>query len=407
MKRRMSGTQRAALIALAAIALGALGAVVVTALGRDINPAPVSSRSTASPTGASTTTADAGRALGTRPAPIVYRPPNLSLAKPVPLVVALHGSGSDPATFEAVSGLNAVANQHGFAVAYLGSAAPTSPAWRLSDMSRNLAYISSEIASLTMTENIDPKRVYVTGFSAGATMAFFVGCQLSSRVDGIAPVSGAMRFKDPCQVSHPVSELEIIGTRDLIPIGGSARLLSDAQVAARWRTLDGCSSRSSTAVTGPARGDMWTRCDDGSGVGLYVIRGGTHQWPGPGARGSDSQFTAAEAVWAFFAAHPGTSSTHASARLLSLRARVHNRDREVRATLGLGSSVQALVTLTAHRRVVVSNRVALPRAAAASLVLLVPRHARRGRYTIKLVFQDAYGRHLTIARTIGVPSPPR
>jgi dienelactone hydrolase len=272
-------------------------------------------------------------------------------------------------------------------------------------MSRNLAYISSEIRSLTASENIDPKRVYVTGFSAGATMAFFVGCQLSSQVDGIAPVSGAMRFTDQCQISHPVSQLELIGTSDAIPINGSARLLSAAQVAARWRTLDGCSSQSRRAVIGPAYLDTWNRCNDGSGVGLYVIQGGTHQWPGPGAEGPDSQVAAAEAVWAFFAAHPGASSMGLSASLLSLRARVHNRGRQVRAVLALGSSVRALMSLIAHRHVVVSERVTLSRAARASLVLSVPRLARRGRYTLKLVLQDPYGRHLTIARGIIVPSP--
>jgi polyhydroxybutyrate depolymerase len=324
----------------------------------------------------------------------------------VPLVVALHASGGYPATFEAGSGLDAVAKQHGFVVAYLGSPEPTSPAWRLVDMSRNLAYVSSEIKSLTMSENIDPKRVYVTGFSAGASMAYFVGCQLSSQVDGIAPVSGAMEFTDPCHISHPVSELEVIGTSDAIPINGSALLLSDVQMAALWRRLDGCVSQSSTTVTGPVSEYTWNRCNEGSGVKLFVIQGGTHQWPGPGAGGTDARFSAAQAVWAFFEAHPGTSSTQVSARLLSLRARVHNSDRQVRVVLALGSPVQALATLARGRDVVASQRFKLPSAEAASLVLLVPRRAGGGRYTIKLVLLDSHGRHLTIVRTIGVPGPP-
>lgn len=249
-------------------------------------------------------TANSGPAQGARPAPVVYRPPNLSSGKPVPLLVVLHPSGGSPSTFESVTGLDAVADRSGFVVAYLGSLAPESPAWRLHQLSSNLAYVSAEIKSLTASENIDPKRVYVTGFSAGATMTYFVGCRLSSQVDGIAAVSGAMRFVDPCHVSHPISELEIIGTKDQIPTGGSVRLLSDAQVAARWRRLDGCSSQSTTAVAGPVKELTWRRCKGASGVALYVIAGGTHQWPGPGAGGTDSQFRAAQAVWAFFAAHP-------------------------------------------------------------------------------------------------------
>jgi len=314
MKKRTAGALRVALVALVAIALGVLGVIVVGALGQGTRPTTGSPKPAAAATGASATTADTGRALGpgSRPAPVVYRPANLSRAKPAPLVLALHGSGGNPTTFEAATGLDAVANRHGFVVAYLGSPEPTSPAWRGADLARNLAYISSEIRSLTISENIDRRRVYVTGFSAGATMAFFVGCQLSSQVDGIAPVSGAMRFTDPCHISHPVSALEIIGTSDVIPLNGSARLLSAAQVAARWRTLDGCSSQSRRTVMGPAHVNTWNRCNGGSGVESYVIQGGTHQWPGPRAGGPDSQVPAAKAVWAFFAAHPGARRRHRS-----------------------------------------------------------------------------------------------
>src|SRR5207244_4441803 len=127
------------------------------------------------------------------------------------------------------------------------------------------------------------------------------------------PVSGAMRFTDACRLSHPVSELELIGTRDAIPINGSARLLSAAQVAARWRKLDGCSSQLGTAVIGSAQVRSWNHCHRGSGVALYVIKGGTHQWPGPTTTGPDSHLPAAEAVWAFFAAHPRASRGRLSA----------------------------------------------------------------------------------------------
>ena len=137
-------------------------------------------------------------------------------------MIGLHARGGTPLGFEQTAGLDAVADQHGFVVAYLSSLIPTSPAWTRADMPANLAYVSSEISQLIAAQNIDPNRVYVTGFSAGATMAFAVGCQLSRQVAGIAAVSGAMRFTDPCdKLAHPVSEMSIIGTRDAIPINGS------------------------------------------------------------------------------------------------------------------------------------------------------------------------------------------
>jgi polyhydroxybutyrate depolymerase len=277
----MPAAWRAASLVFVLVIVAALSAVVATALSPQT-----------------------GSTQGSRPAPIVYRPPGLGRDRLVPLVIALNPSGGLPAKFEATTGLDVVARQHGFVVAYLGSLAPALPAWQFTDMPQNLAYIGSEIRSLTASENIDPKRVYVTGFSAGATMAYFIGCQLSSLVDGIAPVSGAMRFTDRCHLSHSVSELEVIGTSDAIPIAGSARLLSDGQVSARWRRLDGCLSRSRATVSGPVTEQTWSQCKGSSGVGLYVIDHGTHQWPGLRASGTDARFSAASAVWAFFAAHP-------------------------------------------------------------------------------------------------------
>jgi polyhydroxybutyrate depolymerase len=171
-------------------------------------------------------------------------------------------------------------------------------------MPADLAYVSSEIKQLIKSEHVDPRRVYVTGFSAGATMAFFVGCQLSSQIAGIAPVSGAMRFTDPCKLAHPVSELLVIGTKDSIPINGTARLLSATQVAAKWRKLDGCPRQSLSAQSGSATEQTWSQCKGQVGVGLDVVQGGNHQWPGgPISSGPDSHFGAARAVWAFFAAH--------------------------------------------------------------------------------------------------------
>ena len=169
-------------------ALGVLGAESLGGCGGGIMPS-----ATANET--SILAIDGMPSTGSRPPPVIHRPPNLRLSAPAPLVIALHASGGRPAGFEATSGLDAVADRHGFVVAYLGSPEPTSPAWRLADMTSNLAYISSEIRSLTASENIDPKRVYVTGFSAGATMAFFVACQLSSQIDGFAPVSSTMRIQ--------------------------------------------------------------------------------------------------------------------------------------------------------------------------------------------------------------------
>ncbi|MBA3806795.1 MAG: hypothetical protein H0X28_00155 [Solirubrobacterales bacterium] len=237
---------------------------------------------------------------GRRPAPVIHLPPHWSAHRQRALVIALHASGGTPAGFEGKSGWDTVADEHDFVLAYLGSG---SPAWK--DPS-NVAYVSAEIKRIKARYNIDPRRVYVTGFSAGAYITYFVGCRLSATVAAIAPVSGAMASQR-CRPTQPVSELTIIGTHDIIPLTGNARFPAPASVTARWRGLDHCSSAApKVSRAGPVTKRIWTSCAGGAAVGFYVINGGTHTYPGASGlapSSADAQYNASEDVWAFFAAH--------------------------------------------------------------------------------------------------------
>jgi polyhydroxybutyrate depolymerase len=246
-------------------------------------------------------TSTTGRpAIGARPATIVHVPPHWSHTQRAPLVIALHPSGGDPAKFEAKSGWDTVADEHGFLVAYLGSGPP---AWK---SPANVTYIKAQIASIRALYNIDPRRVYVTGFSAGAYISYFVGCRLSATVAAIAPVSGGMHSQH-CKLTRPVSELTIIGTHDIIPLSGTPKFPAPAKVTALWRKLDRCPGKPpKVTIAGAATERVWASCAGGTAVGLYIIAGGRHVYPGsPGLPSSnpDSQYQASEAVWAFFAAH--------------------------------------------------------------------------------------------------------
>jgi polyhydroxybutyrate depolymerase len=334
--------------------------------------------------------------------------PPVAQSKPVPLVIALHPSGGSPQWFEQNSGLDAVADEHGFVVAYLSSRTPTSPAWRGADMPSNLAYVSSEITQLTATEKIDPKRVYVAGFSAGATMSFFVGCQLSRQVAGIAVVSGAMRFTDPCKLAHPVSELLIDGTSDgLIPINGSSILLSAAQVADRWRQMNACTSQSSSSAVGAVTQVNWGSCNDSSGVGLYTILGGVHQWPGaPYATGPDRPYNAAEAIWAFFTAHPGPASLATpSASVTAVSVHRRGGARSIEAVIGSHES-SVTARLTVRHRGAAKHTTAprlIGRGSSVRIVLHLPAKASAGRYAVTVTLTDAYGRTATVSRAVHLP----
>jgi polyhydroxybutyrate depolymerase len=385
-----------ALVTVAVVAIVLLAGHSSTTSGHGLSSAGSKPATTAGSTPA-TTAGSTPVITGSRPAPIVYRPPGLSFAHKVALVIGLYGAEGCPQCMEGLSKFEQVATEHGFVVAYPGST--TSPPW---NSSGDMTYLSSFISTVVAQQNIDPQRVYVTGFSAGGRMAYQVGCALSKQVAAIAIVSSVMR-QYPCPLAHPISELTIDGSTETTAVDGSANGIPPAtSTAAKWRTLDGCSSQTApqTSTVGPVTQQTWGSCVDGSAVALYLLAGGHHTWPGSsGLRPSDpdAQYNASEAIWAFFAAHPGASVTRPTAGLLQLSAASKQR---IVTVLRLGESVSIRETLVQGGRRLASKNGFLLAGAQVSLVLVIPPRFGRGRASVRLVIHDAYGRVLQLARGI-------
>ena len=104
-------------------------------------------------------------------------------AKPYPVLVMLHGCTQSPDDFAKGTRMNALADAHGFLVAYPAQSpnANGSKCWnwfRPGDQSRAsgepalLAGLTQEVIA---GHAVDPQRVYVAGLSAGAAMAVILG----------------------------------------------------------------------------------------------------------------------------------------------------------------------------------------------------------------------------------------
>ncbi|HEX2967593.1 MAG TPA: PHB depolymerase family esterase [Bacteroidales bacterium] len=259
-----------------------------------------------------------------------------------PLVIALHGRGGngDSMILLTRNGLNSLADHEGFYVLY-----PEGIGMNWNDGRRgekvndrahlenidDTGFISLLIDLMIKDHNTDPGRVYVTGISNGAIMAFRLACELSGKIMAIAPVDGSMpeNFLHECTPGNPISVLAINNTRDpLVPYNGGSihagltrknlgNVLSVDESINFWVSRNHCNQTpgekelpgdniNNIRVTGK----FFFNGMEGTGVVLYTIHGGGHTWPG-GLQYLPSliigrtcrTFNANRIIWDFFKHH--------------------------------------------------------------------------------------------------------
>ncbi|SNS55005.1 alpha/beta hydrolase family esterase [Actinomadura mexicana] len=220
---------------------------------------------------------------------LLHVPPQPESGAPPPLIVALHGGLNDSEYVRRQSGLDEVADRHGYAVAYPDGLLGTWNAGACCWFARwtgvdDVAFLDKLIDTLVRQGVADPRRVFVTGFSNGGGMAYRYACERSDRIAGIAVVSGALAIG--CTPRRPVPVLAFHGTWDpSVPYTGGGNMDADVHfpfipvqvVMEFWRWVDKLPALSWPLPDGP---------DDcvGTGPGPVVValctrqRGG-HEWP--------------------------------------------------------------------------------------------------------------------------------
>ncbi len=183
----------------------------------------------------------------------------------------------------------------------------------------DIGFVRALLDELLRTQPLDASRVYATGFSNGAAMAFRVGLELSERIAAIAPVANSL-LTAPQPLNQPVSLLLIWGRDDpLNPIEGGPLKRSTGAVARpsaqeswqTWGRLLHCSDEPLESVLSDRLTLMAQReCDGGASSQWITVEGLGHQWPGGrtylrliSGPGSDA-IDATDQIWRFFSQQP-------------------------------------------------------------------------------------------------------
>jgi polyhydroxybutyrate depolymerase len=247
---------------------------------------------------------------------LLHVPTGLSSSAPAPLVLVFHGHRMSGEDMPAMTGFNTLSDAGDFIVAYPNGTGSTgalsfNAGLCCGSAQKNkvdeAAFVRAILADLEGIYAIDPGRVYVTGFSNGAMLAYRLACELSETIAAIAPVAGNLEIGS-CQPGSAVSVIHIQGLSDTsIPYNDDDRepgldpaIRSVKASLGLWASLDGCSEFAYGKQNGIATRTAYSGCSNGTAVEFYSLYGIGHVWP------AENLWPASQTIWGFFAAHPKT-----------------------------------------------------------------------------------------------------
>ena len=261
----------------------------------------------------------------------VHVPASYDPARPAPLLVALHGGGGDMnmQANDSLYGLLTKSESVGF-VAVFPNGFSKFPNGKVATWNAgnccgaardrhvdDVGFIRDVVQNLTHQLSIDPNRIFATGMSNGAMMAYRLACEASDVFRAVAPVAGTDNTRQ-CAPARPVAVIHIHAKDDShVLFGGGAgpdsvslsqvtEYVSVPATVDKWAKLDGCTAAPRRVLEKPgAYCEAYASCSGGAQVQLCVTESGGHSWPGghkPRAAGAapSEAISATDLMWEFF-----------------------------------------------------------------------------------------------------------
>jgi len=240
---------------------------------------------------------------------IVHVPPSgSSTARAV--VLNFHGGGGYAANQQSYSRMDPTADREGFLAVYPNGTgrlptrlltwnAGTCCGYAADHNVDDVGFTRAVIEDLSKRTPVNRSRIYATGLSNGAMLAYRLALEASDLIAAIAPVAGSEVA--PFRPVRPMSILHIHSVDDprALYAGGlgppfpftDVRIQHPAveEVISRWVDYDGCPRL--PQIDPPRRGSgksgrhtatriAYAPCKDGSEIVLWKLTGAGHVWPG-------------------------------------------------------------------------------------------------------------------------------
>jgi polyhydroxybutyrate depolymerase len=247
--------------------------------------------------------------------------PNDMVISPWPVVLNFHGAGSSAAGQQAYSGMDETADREGFLAVYPNGTsdagnrlltwnAGTCCGYALRNKVDDVGFVRALVEDLEKHAEIDRARIYATGLSNGAMMAYRIAMKAPGLLAAIAPVAGALpELPTPPMPPIPIMHIHSVDDTRALYRGGlgppypltNIRVKHPAveDLLARWAAYDGCPLQPDVAP--PIRGGgssashtatrvIYGPCQGGIEVVLWKLTGAGHVWPGGASEYLESLF---------------------------------------------------------------------------------------------------------------------
>ncbi|NIM96475.1 MAG: polyhydroxybutyrate depolymerase [Anaerolineales bacterium] len=271
---------------------------------------------------------------------IVHIPPQAEEGKALPLVLAFHGGAGNANGTKWYYLMDAIADRDGFIIVYPNGTgrfseylltwnAGTCCGYAMENQVDDVSFVLALLDDISERTPIDQDRIYATGLSNGAMMAYRLAVEASDRIAAIAPVGGAMMVDEFAPTRPvPVMHVHSIDDHRALYAGGLGppNPLTGVQVdhphvedsLNSWIVYNGCPQ--SPIIEPTIYGEQGTQdeghsatkliygpCNEGSEVVIWKLTGAGHVWPG-GRQNyletilgpSTTIIDANEEIWSFF-----------------------------------------------------------------------------------------------------------